>query len=83
MKRMSRLRVPSTSLRFAPDDKTAMLFCQLLVYLGKGVHREFQVFAGMRCGDLCANACGAVWNDRIEESDHVNAFLQHARGELL
>ena len=37
----------------------------------------------MRSGDLRANACGAMWNNRIKEADHVNAFLQHARGELL
>ena len=60
-----------------------MLFCQLLVHFGKGVHGEFQVCAGMRCGYLCANARGAVWNDRIEEADHVNALLQHVGGELL
>ncbi len=60
-----------------------MLFCQLFVHLGEGVYREFQVFAGMRCGYLCANTRGAVRHDRIEESDDVNAFLQHARGELL
>ena len=37
----------------------------------------------MRGGDLRADACGAMWNNRIKEADHVNAFLQHARGELL
>src|SRR4030095_2674148 len=37
----------------------------------------------MRSGNLRANACGAVRNDRIEEADHVDAFLQHARGEFL
>jgi len=30
----------------------------------------------MRGGDLRADARGAVWNDRIKEADHVNAFLQ-------
>src|SRR4030095_368733 len=34
-------------------------------------------------GDLRANACGPMWNDRIKEADHVNAFLQHAGSELL
>src|SRR5215467_10403692 len=37
----------------------------------------------MRGGDLCANAGGTMWNDRIEEPDDVNAFLQHTRGEHL
>ena len=37
----------------------------------------------MRGGDLCANTRGAMRNDRIKKADDVNAFLQHARGELL
>ena len=37
----------------------------------------------MRGGDLRADARGAVRHDRIKEADHVNAFLQHARSELL
>ena len=37
----------------------------------------------MRGGDLRADARCAVRHDRIKEADHVNAFLQHARGELL
>jgi hypothetical protein len=37
----------------------------------------------MRAGDLGANTRGAMWHNRIEEADHVNAFLQHACGELL
>ena len=54
-----------------------------LRHLRECVRREFQVFARMRGGDLRADTRGAVWNDRIKEADHVNAFLQHARGELL
>src|SRR5512132_2149722 len=37
----------------------------------------------MRGGNLRADACGAMWNDRIKEADDVDTFLQHARGELL
>jgi hypothetical protein len=43
--RMALPRVPSTSLRFAQDDKIAMLFCQFFVYFGERVDGEFQVFA--------------------------------------
>src|ERR1700745_3643537 len=37
----------------------------------------------MRGGNLRADACGAMWNDRIKEADHIDAFLEHARGEFL
>jgi hypothetical protein len=56
---------------------------EFFIYLRERINREFQVFARMRGGDLRADARGAVWNDRIKEADHVNSFLQHARGELL
>ena len=56
---------------------------QFFVDLGEGVNGEFQVFAGMGCGDLRADTRGAMWNNRVKEADHVNSFLQHARGELL
>ena len=48
---------------------------QFLIYFVEGLNREFQVFAGMRGGDLRADACGAMWNNRIKEADHVNAFV--------
>src|SRR5437899_10295633 len=37
----------------------------------------------MRGRDLRANARGALRYDRIEKANYVNAFLQHARSELL
>jgi hypothetical protein len=43
--RMALPQRPSTSLRFAQDDKIAMLFCQFFVYFSKGFHRELQVLA--------------------------------------
>ena len=56
---------------------------QFFVYLGERVNGEFQVFPRMRGGDLRADACGAMWNNWIKETDHVNTLLQHARSELL
>jgi hypothetical protein len=75
--------VPSTSLRFAQDDKMATLFCQFFGYLGEGVDGKIQVLSRMRSGDLRAHARGAMWNDGIKETDNVNAFLQHPCSELL
>src|ERR1700745_3385376 len=37
----------------------------------------------MRRRNLRADACSAVWDDRIKEANHVNTFLEHTRGELL
>ena len=56
---------------------------QFFVYLGERVDGKFQVFARMRGGDLRADACRAMWTNRIKKADHVNAFLQHAGGEFL
>src|SRR6267154_2957787 len=67
----------------AQPTRLPLQLLQFLTYFGEGLNREFQVFARMRGGDLRANACGAMWNDRIKEADHVNSFFQHARGELL
>jgi len=72
----------TSNLSGAPEIAPYQLF-QFFVHFGEGINREFQVFARMRGGDLRADAGGAMWNDRIKEADHVNAFLQHARGELL
>jgi len=58
-------------------------YFQLFVHFRERINREFQVFVRMRGGHLRADARGAVWNDRIKEANHVNAFLQHARSELL
>jgi hypothetical protein len=56
---------------------------EFVIHFRERINREFQVFARMRGRNLRADACGAVRNDRIEKADHVNAFLQHARSELL
>ena len=37
----------------------------------------------MGSGNLRADPRGAMRDDRIEEADDVNAFLEHAGGELL
>ena len=37
----------------------------------------------MRCRHLCADTCRAMRNDRVEKADDINAFLEHARSELL
>src|SRR5215472_12320645 len=79
-------RDPSTSfaaVSLVQDDKIAMLFCQLFIHFRECVRRELQIFARMRSRHLRPDACGTVWHDRIEEADHVNAFLQHPRSELL
>jgi hypothetical protein len=60
-----------------------LLLFQFLVHFPERINREFQVFARMRGGDLRADACCTMWNDRIKETYYVNAFLQHARSELL
>ena len=75
-------RVARNILTAQPTRLPLQLF-QFFVYLGEGVNGEFQVFPRMRGGDLRANARGAMWNNRIKETDHVNTFLQHARSELL
>src|ERR1700686_4675518 len=56
---------------------------QFFVRFGERFDREFQIFARMCGADLRANARGAVRHDWIEKADDVNAFLEHARGELL
>ena len=56
---------------------------QLFIHFSEGVCGEFQVFARMRGGNLRADARGAMRHDRIEKANHVDALLQHARGELL
>ena len=66
-----------------PLEKQQAPIFQLFFYFGECVQGEFQVFAGMRGGDLRADARGAVRHDRIEKANHVDALLQHARGELL
>ena len=65
----------------APLTGLASLY--FLVHLRERINRKFQVFARMRGGYLCADARGAMWDDRIKEANHVHAFLQHARSELL
>ncbi len=67
----------------AQPNRLPLQLLQFFVYLRERVDGEFQVFARMRGGDLRADACGAMWNNRIKEADHVNAFLQHAGSELL
>src|SRR5712691_5032351 len=59
----------------AQPTRLPLQLFQFLIYFGEGLNREFQVFAGMRGGDLRADACGAMWNNRIKEADHVNAFI--------
>src|SRR5262249_54862823 len=66
-----------------PLEKQQAPLFQFFVGLSEGVHGKLQIFARMRGGYLRANTRGAMWNDRIEEPDDINAFLQHARGELL
>ena len=67
----------------AQPTRLPLQLLQFFVYLGERVNREFQVFPRMRGGDLRANARGAMWNNWIKETDHVNILLQHARSELL
>ena len=67
----------------AQPTRLLLQLFQFSVYLREGVDGKFQVFARMRGGDLRADACGAIWNNRIKEADHVNSFLQHAGSELL
>ena len=61
--------------RHCADSLKKCPLLQLLIYLGEGVNRQFQVFAGMGGGDLRADTRGAVRNDWIKEADHVDAFL--------
>jgi|GEM_PF-4425123 len=58
-----------------PVKRQLLVLFQLLVHLCKGVHREVQVFSRMRRGNLRADAGRSVGDNRIEETDHVNAFL--------
>src|SRR5260370_31972120 len=55
---------------------------QFFVRFREGIDREFQIFTRVRGAYLNANARGAMRDDGIEKADHVNAFLEHARGEL-
>src|SRR5439155_14064183 len=55
---------------------------QLFVRFGERFHCKFQVFARVRGADLGANARGAVRHDRIKETNYINTFVEHARGEL-
>src|SRR5204863_4371026 len=73
---------PAISPVVQPTRLPLQLF-ELFVHFGEGVDRKFQVFAGMRSGHLRANTRSAVRHDRIEKPDHINAFLQHSRSELL
>jgi hypothetical protein len=59
----------------AQPTRLPLQLFQFFVYLGERFDGEFQVFARMRGGDLRTHTRGANWNNRIEESDHVNAFL--------
>ena len=67
----------------AQPTRLPLQLFQLFVYFGESLNCEFQVVPRMCGGDLRADARGAMWNDRIKETNHVNAFLQHASGELL
>ena len=75
-------RVACNILTAQPTRLPLQLF-QFFVHLSEGLNGEFQVFPRMRGGDLRANARGAMWNNWIKETDHVNTLLQHARSELL
>src|SRR6266481_4919306 len=75
-------RIARNILTAQPTRPPLQLF-QFFVHLGERLNREFQVFARMRGGHLRADARGAMGNNRIKETDHVDAFLQHPRSELL
>ena len=59
----------------AQPTRLPLQLLQFFVYFGERFDGEFQVFPRMRGGDLRTDARGGMWHDRIEESDHVNAFL--------
>src|SRR3954466_16142963 len=68
---------------FFGQENDQLTVLQFLIRFRERVHREFQVPARMGGGNLGANAGGSMRDYRIEKTDDVNAFLQHAGGESL
>ena len=56
---------------------------QVFTYLAEGLNRLVQLFAGMGCGNLRADAGLSLGNDGIEEADGVHSFVQKLGGEFL
>src|SRR5260370_41454039 len=79
----SRLTCMSSFCLNSSTETVCQQLFQFFVGFGERFDRKFQILSRMRGADLGADTRSAVRDHRIEKADYVNAFLEHARGELL